>query len=120
MMSELKRQADQYLNECFEKQTSPQVNELAAKLETPVSKLSNDFRSAIGQRPSTYLKRQQVEYAKKLIRSTELDYATIARAAAYGTRNTLFRAFRRITGKTPDSYRRRKQKKPRHPPHRKR
>jgi len=103
---DLKHAADEYLKECFSKKTQPHVNELAARLHLPVPRLSNMFKRVVGQRPSDYLKRRQVDCAKQLIRSTTWDYDSIAKASGFGTRTTLFRSFRRITHRTPNSFRR--------------
>jgi len=104
----LKRCADEYLGECKEKRTTPQVNELAEKVRLTVSKLSNYFLSVVGMRPSTYLKREHVLYTIQVITNTDLDYTTIARVTGFGSRTTLFRSVRRITGKTPDHFRKNK------------
>jgi AraC-like DNA-binding protein len=104
----LKQFADEYLGECRAKQTAPQVNELAAKLHLTVAKLSDYFLSVVGIRPSTYLKREHVQYAIQVITGTELDYTTIARITGFGSRTTLFHSVRRVTGKTPDHFRRNK------------
>jgi transcriptional regulator GlxA family with amidase domain len=104
----LKRCADEYLGECRAKRTTPQVNELAVKVRLTVSKLSNYFLSVVGMRPSTYLKREHVLYTIQVIARTDLDYATIARITGFGSRTTLFRSIRRVTGKTPDHFRKNK------------
>jgi transcriptional regulator GlxA family with amidase domain len=103
---ELKEAADAYLAWCRTKETTPQVNELAARLQLTVSKFSNDFLAAVGVRPSTYLKRQTLQEAIHLIQTTTLNHATIARMTGFGSRTTLSRAIRRMTGRLPESFRR--------------
>ncbi len=98
--------ADEYLAECRARQTMPQVNELAARLQLAVSKFSNCFLDDVGERPSKYLKRRHVLDTIAVIKQTNLDYSTIARMMGYGSRTTLYRSIRRVTGRTPQSFRR--------------
>lgn len=105
-MADLKGFADEYLAWCEAHQTTPHVNELAATLHLSVTQFSNKFLAAVGTRPSTYLKHQHVRKAIRLIKNTNLSYAAIARKTGFGSRTTLFRAIRRITGRTPASFRR--------------
>ena len=105
---EVLRATEEYSADCKAKHTTPHVNELAARLDMPVSKLSNYFLGVVGVRPSVYLKRKHVRDAIYLIKTTALDYTTVARITGYGSRTTLFRSIRRVTGRTPESFRRRK------------
>ncbi len=101
----LLRFTNDYLAECFTREDTPHVNELAARLRISASKFSKLFLDVVGERPSHYLKRKQSERAEKLLCDTDLDFTTIARASGFGTLTTFFRAFRRITGMTPQAYR---------------
>lgn len=102
----LKAKADAYIAWCEERGTMPQANELAAQLGMSATKFSNDFLAEVGMRPGEYLKRQHVLNTICRIKTSRVDYATIAREAGFGSRTTLHRAIRRITGRTPDSFRR--------------
>jgi AraC-like DNA-binding protein len=57
------------------------------------------------ERPSVYIKRQQIERAKYLLRTTSANMATIAVASGYRYRETFLRAFRRAAGMTPKQFR---------------
>jgi len=102
---ELKRSADEYLAKTHLAKRTPRVNELAEMLHLTISKLSNWFLDEVGERPSEYLKRRHVLHAIDVIRSTNLDYETLAKVTGFRSRTTLFRAIRRITGKTPEYFR---------------
>jgi len=102
--SELKRIADEYVAACRVKRTAPHVSELAANLDVSVSKLSNWFLDEMGVRPAAYLKAEDAHFVIEQIQTTELDYDSIAKMIGC-TRTTLFRTIRRITGRTPDSFR---------------
>jgi transcriptional regulator GlxA family with amidase domain len=108
---ELRQSADSYLGDCFARETPPHVNEFAAILRMSVPKLSNRFLREVGERPSKYFKRKQVERAVHLIKNTSLDYPTIAKAAGFGSVTALFRSVRRITRRTAESFRRKRRKK---------
>ena len=95
-----------YLQECFERQSAPRVSELAARLGVSRSQLNEYFRCAHDMTASAFLKNEQIEEAKRLLRETGLTLAEIAYRAGFGTRRTLYRAFLRVTGMTPDQYRR--------------
>jgi len=96
---------DRYLLHCFERCTAPRVDELAQRLGTHPSALSRRFKSATGRRLSAVLKERQVEEAKRLLGSTNLNTRAIASRAGFGTVNTLFRLFRTHVGHTPEEYR---------------
>ncbi len=81
------------------------VSELAARLGMTISKLSNYFPDVCGVRPSTYLKRDHVLHAITVIRNINLDYSTIAGLTGFRSRTQLFQSIRRVTGRTPDSFR---------------
>jgi len=97
--------ADAYLADCFARETPPHVNEFAMRCQLPTAAFSRGFLAAVGEQPSAYLKRRQVERAAKLLRTTNLTMNAVGYAAGFGTRMSFFRAFRRATGKTPQQYR---------------
>ena len=103
--SGLRKIADLYLASCFEGETPPQVNELAALLGLEPHQLADLFRELLGSTPSDYLKHGQVSHAQLLLRTTSLSLNAIAYASGFGTRATFYRAFHRVTGTTPGAYR---------------
>jgi transcriptional regulator GlxA family with amidase domain len=101
----LRESADRYLVECFARQTVPHVNEFARQIDVPQRSLGRWFVAETGMRIARYFKNAQVERAKELLTTTDLPVSAIADAAAFGTRMTFFRAFKRATGMTPDEFR---------------
>jgi AraC-like DNA-binding protein len=100
--------ADAYLRECFRRETPPHVNELAARLQVSIYELSRRFRAAVGEPPSSYLKRAQLRRAEHLLRTSALSMNAVGYRSGFGTRMSFYRAFKRGVGVTPSSYRRRK------------
>jgi AraC-like DNA-binding protein len=97
--------ADAYLAECFARQSTPRVSELAARFDSAKPAFSRAFLAAVGERPSAYLKRHQVAHAAALLRNTALSIKAVGAASGFGTTMTLIRAFRRATGCTPTQFR---------------
>jgi transcriptional regulator GlxA family with amidase domain len=95
-----------YVVECMRREDTPRASELAAQFGVTASHLSRTFRARYGVALSDYMKALQVRRAQKLLRTTELDTTRIAYACGFGTRRTFFRAYRRMTGDSPLTYRR--------------
>jgi transcriptional regulator GlxA family with amidase domain len=76
-------------------------------MSMPAHKFSDFFRELVGERPSQYLKHGQIQRAQYVPATTNLEMAAVARATAFRDAATFSRAFRRITGQTPQQYRRR-------------
>lgn len=98
---------DAYVRSCFARHSPPQTAELAAYLGISRSRLATRFREEGGVTPAAYLKGQQINCAKELLRTSRLSNETIAPRAAFSNRRTFQRAFLRATGMTPAAYRRR-------------
>ena len=103
--SALRAAADHYLSTCFRQQTPPRASELAAELGIAAHRLTRLFQQLLQVTPSEYLKAAQLLHAKQLLRTTPLSINEVAYAAAFGTRMSFFRAFRRAMGMTPAQYR---------------
>ena len=101
----LRAVADRYLAICFQRQTPPRASELAAVFDIPAHQLTRAFRRVLQTTPSAYLKNAQLALAKLLLTTTVLSMNEVAYAAAFGTRMSFFRAFRRASGMTPAQYR---------------
>jgi AraC-like DNA-binding protein len=101
----LKIAADEYLSYSFERESPPQVKELAASLGFSRTHFGRHFASLTDEHPSVYLRRGQIECAKRLLCDTDLPMNLIAYKSGFGRRRTFYRAFKRETGTTPESYR---------------
>lgn len=97
---------DAYLEECFASCTPPRASELAARCGMSPAQFTRTLVRERGTRPAEYLKARQVEFARRLLETTDLTTTEIAYRAGFGTRATFFRVFRRITGATPARFRR--------------
>jgi AraC-like DNA-binding protein len=80
---------------------------LASRLGLSRFALGKKFRRERGITLGAYFKQQQIKRAEKLLRTTRLSIATMARRAAFKGERTFHRAFHRETGTTPGAYRRR-------------
>jgi AraC-like DNA-binding protein len=96
---------DDYVRCCAEIQSPPRVRELAERFRFDASRLNKRFHRRYGLCLSTYVKHEQVVLADELMRATNWTTATIAYRSGFGTRRTFFRAYRRLQGETPASYR---------------
>jgi len=97
---------EQYLAECFAREETPRACELAARCGLSPAQFTRALLRESGMRPADYLKLRQVEFARRLLDTTELNTTEVAYRAGFGTRATFFRVFRRITGETPAQFRR--------------
>ena len=104
--SSLREEADAHLRSCFAQRRPPKVSELAAQLGISRVTLGKRFRRETGAALSEYFMRARIACAKKLLRTTNLSVARIARRAAFKDSRSFHRAFRRETGLTPARYRR--------------
>lgn len=105
MARDLLAAADAYVELCIRLQTPPHARELALYLALTPSTLTKRFRALYGELSATYLKRRQLETAVRLLRTTTLNIAAIAARSGFGSRETLFRTFRRELHTTPTAYR---------------
>jgi transcriptional regulator GlxA family with amidase domain len=102
---ELLATIEEYLRDCFERESPPRVDELAQDVGLAPAALSRRFRRRYGIGLAEHLKRLQVDFAESLLRDSGLTATQIAYKAGFGTRRTFFRAYRRLKGDTPDAYR---------------
>jgi transcriptional regulator GlxA family with amidase domain len=63
------------------------------------------FRAETGTTPAAYVEALRVEAARRLLESTDLTVAGVARAVGFGRPERMHRAVRRQLGTTPDRYR---------------
>lgn len=96
---------DGYLDRCFSTEEPPRVSELATLLGITRESLSRDFAAWYGMSLSAYLKQRQIAHAQALLDRSDLSTTRIAYLCGFGTRRTFYRAFKRVTGLSPDQYR---------------
>jgi transcriptional regulator GlxA family with amidase domain len=64
------------------------------------------FRSEVGVTPAAFVRASRVEAARRLLETTALGTAEVARRCGFGTVETMHRAFLRTVRTTPGAYRR--------------
>ena len=94
-----------YLKWCYSHETPPRVEELARFIGVSRATLHRLVVETFATTPSSLLKDSQLAFAKHLIRTTNQTLTSIAYNAGFGTRGSLFRAFREREGTTPGQLR---------------
>ena|GEM_PF-456819 len=78
---------------------------VARKAGFSVPAFSRIFKQATGTSFLSYLRAVRVEHAKMLLRTTTLSAEQIAQACGFQSQHHLIRSFKKVTQKTPGSYR---------------
>jgi len=81
------------------------LKSVAAGLDCNEQYLVATFGEAYGTPPGTYLRSLRIDHAKKLLATTTLPVAEIARRCGYSSASGFRRAFRRVTGLSPSAFR---------------
>jgi transcriptional regulator GlxA family with amidase domain len=81
------------------------VDRLAARVAMSPRHFARVFRDEVGSTPAAYVETVRVEVARRLLETTGLSAADVARASGFGTPETLRRAFSRRVGASPIEYR---------------
>lgn len=81
------------------------VPRLAARAGMSPRTFARIFRDQVGTTPAAHVEALRVEAARRLLETTDLTVAAIARRSGFGRAETLHRAFARSVGTTPDRYR---------------
>lgn len=81
------------------------VERLAARVAMSPRHFARVFRDEVGSTPAAYVETVRVEVARRLLETTSLSTADVARASGFGTPETLRRAFSRRVGASPIEYR---------------
>src|SRR5262249_27745730 len=81
--------------------------ELAKRSFMSVSHFSHVFKEATGESPKSYLIKERIEKAKKLLSQTEEPAQDIAHRLGYDSTYFFYRQFKQRTGLTTAEYRRR-------------
>lgn len=90
---------DTYLSENI------RLADLAQVLDMSPFYFSRLFEKSLGITPHQYLIQQRIEYAKQLLRETELRIIDIALMCGFSSHSHLTKQFRKLTGVTPTNYR---------------
>jgi transcriptional regulator GlxA family with amidase domain len=81
------------------------VDRLALRAAMSPRHFARVFRDEVGVTPAVYVESARVEVAQRLLETTGLAVEEVARAAGFGTVETLRRAFARRVGASPRQYR---------------
>lgn len=81
------------------------INEIAKYINISPKYLWRLFNSRLGISPQRYLIELRVLHASKLLQSTSLKVADIARSSGYENALTFTQIFKKYTGRTPTEYR---------------
>lgn len=81
------------------------VGRLAARAGMSPRTFARAFRSQVGSTPAAHVEELRVEAARRLLETTDLTVAAVARGAGFARVETLHRAFARRVGTSPDRYR---------------
>ena len=96
---------ENYVRDCFVRESPPRVSELAQILNVSRTRLNQLFGTCHAGTLTAFLKERQIEYAKELLTKSALPLTVVAYRAAFGTRASFYRAFVKATGVTPRVYR---------------
>lgn len=102
-------QVDAYLERCGEDSTAPRVSELADELGVSRITLSRRFQETAGIALSVYFSEWRNDHAAELLADSDLTAYAVAAKAGFGTARNFHRAFARIFGTTPATFRRTRQ-----------
>lgn len=101
----LERAIAHYLQRCYRHCTAARVSELAQLLGVDRAYLSRRAAKIFGMPLRDYLRKRQLEEAVRLLRTTPLTTAVIARHSGFGTLGTLHNWFQTAYGMSPGAYR---------------
>nr|WP_238357777.1 helix-turn-helix domain-containing protein [Cohnella zeiphila] len=98
---------EQYLQCVDEHYTDPQMSltYLAERFNVTETYMSRRFKEYAGINFFEYLEKKRIEVSKLLLTQKKLTVGEIAVSVGYHSANTFGRAFKRVTGLTPNAYR---------------
>ncbi len=79
--------------------------DLAAEARVSISYFSAIFKQYNGLPPMEYVVGQRIRRAIEYIRTTDMSLTEVATACGFNNSTNFYKAFRRVTGRTPASYR---------------
>lgn len=83
-----------------------QVGDVAAAVKVSRRSLERKFEQVLGTSPAQEIQHYRLEYAKKLIRDTDMKVTDVAAMSGYCSNEYMIRVFQKVIGKTPLAYRR--------------
>jgi AraC-like DNA-binding protein len=95
-----------YLRDCYTRCSPPRLNELAQVLCVHPVVVRRRAQRTLGISVSRYMKIAQLRFACELLLQSAVAIEEVARRAAFGSRRSFLRSFRRELRQTPDAYRR--------------
>jgi AraC-like DNA-binding protein len=104
-LSQLVQQAIDYINEHIDEPVA--TSDLAEHLRCDVSTVTRHFRRELDQTPTTTIHRRKMRKARRLLATTRLHVAEVARQVGIEDPYYFSRLFRRYTDTTPTQYRER-------------
>ncbi|MGF7030000.1 AraC-like DNA-binding protein [Paenibacillus mucilaginosus] len=81
------------------------VDDIAAHVSMSVNYARQIFKDQFGSSLSDFIAGQRIDYAAKLLTTTDWTVAEITEQSGFQTKSTFFAAFKRATGMTPNQYR---------------
>ncbi|MFL6115514.1 MAG: GlxA family transcriptional regulator [Catenulispora sp.] len=78
---------------------------MAGHARMSIRTFARRFRAETGTSPGNWLIRQRVEYARRLLETTDLPVESLAPVVGFGSTESLRKQFRRVLGVGPQSYR---------------
>ena len=96
---------ERYLRDCYARLSPPRVDELACVLGLHPVVVRRRVQRLFGTSASRLVKVAQLRFACDLLRQSTLTVGEIADRAAFGSRRSFLRAFRRELGQSPAAFR---------------
>ncbi|WP_426448497.1 helix-turn-helix domain-containing protein [Paenibacillus sp. S-38] len=81
------------------------VDDIAAHVSMSVNYARQIFKDRFGSSLSDFIANQRIDYAARLLTTTDWTVAEITEQSGFQTKSTFFAAFKRATGMTPNQYR---------------
>ncbi|ACR12016.1 transcriptional regulator, AraC family [Teredinibacter turnerae T7901] len=86
--------------------SNPSVEDVAEKVNMSKRNFIRRFKQAVNQTPTEYMQRVKIEAAKKSLELSQKNIQTVLNDVGYTDTKTFRDTFKRITGITPQEYRR--------------
>lgn len=96
-----------YIEKNYSKNIS--LKDMAAYVGISEQHLSTVFKDEVGKSPSVYLTEYRIERAKTLLEKNEINLKQLYSEVGFNSYNYFFTVFKKITGLTPEAYRKSRQ-----------